>query len=126
MKILSARLVDTLIRVRTKEISLGLQQIRRQTLAPIPVVKRKRSREGRCWNSETYCVNNGFTPRSLIFVQRLAEKVIKQQVGQFRVFVVCLFDLAKKTASNDAASAPHKRNAAHVQIPSLFLGRFAQ
>ncbi len=49
MKELSPRLVDTLVGVRTEEVALRLQQVRRQASGAIAVVEGKRGGESRGW-----------------------------------------------------------------------------
>src|SRR5260221_14529065 len=65
-------------------------------------------------------------PGSLVIVQRLAEEIVEQQIGELRILIVRFLDLGEETAADDAAAAPHQGDSAEVQIPALLLRRFAQ
>ena len=58
-------------------------------------------------------------PGRLVAVQRLAEEVVEQQIGELRILVVGFLDLAEEAAADDAAAAPHQRDAAEVQVPAF-------
>src|SRR5262249_36105094 len=119
MEKLAARPVHALVGVSAEEVALRLQQIRRQTLGAVSVEERERRREGGRRHAVLDGLDDGAPPRGLIFIQSPAEEIVEQQIGQLRILVEGLFDLAEKAATDDAAAAPHQRDAAVVQVPSL-------
>ena len=119
---LAARLVHALVSVRAEEIALGLQQVGRQAPGAVAVVKRQRRAERRRGHAVLDRLNDGAPPGSLIVRSAgLAEEVIEQQIAQLRVLVVGFLDLAQEAAADDAAAAPHQRDAAEVEVPALSL-----
>src|SRR6266404_4127487 len=54
-------------------------------------------------------LNERASPRCLILVQQLAEKIVQQKIGELRILVVSLLDLSEEPAADDAAAAPHER-----------------
>ena len=45
---------------------------------------------------------------------------------QLWIFIVSGFDIAEESGADNAAAAPHQRDPAHVQMPSLFFRCFPQ
>src|ERR1035437_6576616 len=71
-------------------------------------------------------MNQRLPPRCLILIKHPGKEAVEQQILKRRIRVVRSLNLAQETAANDAAAAPHQRNAAHVQVPAIFLGRCLQ
>jgi hypothetical protein len=53
------------------------------------------------------------------------EKVVKKEVYEVVVLIERLFDVTKKSTSNDASSAPHESDTAHVKLPAKVMCRFS-
>src|SRR5665213_1802852 len=126
VEILAARFVHSLVRMCSEEVALRLQQIRRQTLRPIAIVERKRRRDRGSWNANLDRLNDRLAPTRLVLVQRTRKKVVQQQVCEIRFLVERSLDVAQENTADDASSAPHQRDSAHVQVPTLILLRRAQ
>ena len=56
----------------------------------------------------------------------LEKKSSSSRLARFGIFVEGGLDVAQEDAADDAAAAPHQRDAAHVQVPALVLLRGAQ
>ena len=93
---LAARLVDTLVGVRSEVIALRLQQIRGQPLCAIAIEKCQRRGEGRRRHAHLNRMSQRLTPRCLILVHRAEEEAVKQQIGKFRILVERVLDLAQE------------------------------
>src|SRR6266850_4346143 len=112
--------------MRAKKVSLRLQQVRRQSCRTVSVIKGQRRRERGRRYAILDRVDDTAPPGSLVVVQRLAEEIVEQQIGEPRILIVRLLDLAEEAAADDATAAPHQGDPAEVQIPALLLRCFAQ
>src|SRR5262245_56749000 len=79
MEELTAGLVDALVGMSAKEITLRLQQIRRKTCRAESVVERKGCRECRRRHAGLNRLNERAAPGILVTVQRLAEELVYQK-----------------------------------------------
>ena len=61
-------------------------------------------------------------PAWLTCVKSVPEKVVEEEVVQFRVFVVGCFDVAQENRSDDTTASPHQSDPPIVQGPSELLG----
>src|ERR1017187_2335993 len=123
---LAARLVHSLVGVCAEVVALRLKEVRRQTGCSISVVEAQRGGDSRRGYADLDGLHDRPAPAGLVFVQRAREKVVQQQVGERGVLVKRCLDVAEEARADDAAAAPHQRNAAHVQVPALVLLRGAQ
>ena len=65
-------------------------------------------------------------PGCLILVQRVGEELVEQQILSFGFLSKASLMLPRNTAADDAAAAPHQRDAAQVQVPALIFRGCAQ
>ena len=66
-------------------------------------------------------MDHSLPPRPPILVQRVRKKIIQQQVLQLRILIERRLDISQERTTNNAATTPHQRDAAHIQIPVLVL-----
>src|SRR5437763_13258621 len=123
---LSARPINTLIRVRAEVITLSLQQVGGKACRAVAVVKGKRGRERGRGNAVLDGADDGATPPFLIIIQQAAEEVVQKQIFEITVLIEGFLDFSEEPAANDTATAPHQRDAAKVQVPALLPGGLAQ
>src|SRR6266853_922155 len=100
---------------------IGAEQIRRKHGGAILVVERQRGAERRHRNAALHRGGHDVAPPFLATLDFAAEIIIEQQVHQLWIVVEGFLDLAEEPAANDAAAAPHQRDAAVVEVP-LVLG----
>src|SRR5229473_7527158 len=122
---LSTWLIDSLEGVRAEEISLSLQQVRRQAGRAVSVVEGKRRGESGRRHTILNPVDDAPPPGGLVIVQRLAEEFVEQEIRQLRILVVRFLDLPQEAAADDTAATPHQGYAAEVQVPLLLFRRLA-
>ena len=60
-------------------------------------------------------------PARLTFVKSVPEKVVEEEVVQFRFFVIGCFDVAQENRSDDTTASPHQSDPPIVQGPSELL-----
>src|SRR5437868_7803969 len=96
---LAARLIHALVRVRAEIIALGLKEVGRKPFAPVAVIKRQRSAEGRHRNSLFYSGRDCIAPGTVRAIESFAEKRIQHQVGKLGMFRERFLDLSKENAA---------------------------
>ena len=111
---LAARLVNALVGVRAKIIALRLQQIRWQVRTAVAVEKGQRGAERRNRDAAFDGGGNSRAPAFLAAFDFAAKIIVQQQVRELRIVVVGFLDFAEKARADDAAAAPHQRDAAVV------------
>ena len=126
VKVLTTRLVDALVGMRAKVIALRLQQVGGQPCRAITIEECERRGKRGCGNSQPDSMNNRFSPRGLIAVEGFGKKSSSSKFSRPRVLIEGFFDFAQESAADDASSAPHQRNSAHVEVPAVLLGRRSQ
>ena len=119
MEELATRLVEALVSVCAKIVALSLQQVGRQTFGTIAVVVSQRRTDGRHRNAKLDGGGHHTTPGILCLRDGTLEEGIQQQVVQPRVLLERVLDLAQECGADDAAAAPHQRDAAVIQIPAV-------
>lgn len=62
----------------------------------------------------------------LTLVDLVGEELIEKQVLEVGILVKGLLDVAQELAANDAAAAPHQRDAAVVELPVEAFGRLLE
>src|SRR6059058_4655879 len=102
MEELSPRLIHPLVRMRTEEVPLRLQEVRRQPLAAIAVIKGQRRRKRRHWHANLHRMDDRLPPRGLVLAQSLREKIIHEQILQLGIVIERLLDISQEHAANDA------------------------
>src|SRR5256886_9068959 len=116
----NAGLIDSFVRVRTEEIALRLQEVRRQPSRPITVEVSERC--GKCRNRDA--VFNGCCYRNAPVALRLfdgsREITIEQKVVERRIALISLDDSVEKFRANDAAAPPDGGDIAEVEVPFVF------
>ena len=105
-------------------VALGLQQVRRQPPAAVAVVVAERGGDRRRREPELDGHAHDAAPAGLGALDLAREERIEQQVRQLGVLVEGALDLAEEGGADDAAAAPHERDAAVVEVPPVrFRGR---
>lgn len=117
--------VQALVRVRSKVVSLSLQQVGRENSVSVSIKERQRRRDRRSRNSQKSALRNNVSPALRSLSHGLGEEGVKEQVLELGVLGVCGLDVAQEDRADNAASTPHKGNAGIVQVPAVLLGSLA-
>ena len=123
MEELAARPVHALVGVGAEVVALGLDQIGRQPLVTVAVVKGQGAGHGRDGDPRFHRPGDHPPPGPLRRFHLLPEIRVEQQVAQGRVPVEGFFDFAQKDGADDTPVAPQQGDAAVVQVPAVLLGR---
>lgn len=107
--------VGALVGVGSKIVTLGLGEVLGQAVAAVAVEVVERGAEGRNRDAQLGCGDQHFPPGILPVQNRLLELGSQQQVGQSRIFVKGMFDLAEEACSNDAAALPDPGTFAQIE-----------
>ncbi|KAH3659573.1 hypothetical protein OGATHE_005618 [Ogataea polymorpha] len=107
--------------MRSKVVSLGLQQVSWQLLGSVAVVEGQGGREGRRRNTGLDGNAERLSPSGLGLGNGLVEEWVEQQVLQVWVFSVGCSDLCQENRSDDASSSPHQSDGWEVELPVVFL-----
>lgn len=122
----NAFLISALIGVRTKVITLSLNQVSRQNRRTVAVVVGNCGRERRYRNTILHSIGHDITQRLLIVISDLFEVRRQQEVSNASVLRISIGDLLEELRTNDAASAENLSDLAVVQIPVVFIRSSAQ
>ena len=122
---LTARRVQPLIGMCAEVITLRLQKIRRQAIGGVAVKIAECCRHGRRGHAVLHSCRRDLAPRGDEFFHRLLEIRVEQEIRQLRILVIRFLDLAEKDRADDAAAAPHERDAAVVEVPVIGFRRRA-
>lgn len=117
----NAFLISTLIGVRTKVISLSLNQVSGQNRGTVAVVVGNCGRERRYRNTILHGISHDITQRLLIIISDLFEVRGQQQVSNASVLRISIGDLLQELCTNDAARAENLGDLSVVQIPVVFI-----
>src|SRR6516225_888664 len=117
LRVKDAGFIGALICMRTEEIALRLQEIRRETSRAIAVIIRQRGRKRRDRYAELDSCRNDEAPFRLRSFDGLGEIPIKEKILQCRITPICLNDSIEKFGADDTASAPDRGDVAQVQVP---------
>jgi len=102
----NAGLIDSFVRVRTEEIALRLQEVRRQPSRPITVEVSERC--GKCRNRDA--VFNGCCYRNAPIALRLfdgsREITVEQEIMERRVALISIEASAEEWRATDPAARP--------------------
>src|SRR6516162_3584923 len=104
----NAGLIGALICMRTEEIALRLQEIRRETSRAIAVIIRQRGRKRRDRYAELDSCRNDEAPFRLRSFDGLGEIPIKEKILQCRISPICLNDSIEKFGADDTAAPPDR------------------
>src|SRR6476660_9320886 len=96
-----AGFINPLVSVRTKEIALGLQEIRWKASRAITVVIRQRGRKRGHRYAELDSGRDNEPPFRLRFFYGASEISVEQKILQRRITFICLNDSIEKPGSND-------------------------
>ncbi len=118
--------INALISMRTKIVTLSLDQVRRQNSGTVAVIIGNRSGEGRNRDTVLYCISNDITQRLLVVIGNLLEVRSQQQVSDLRIFGISISYFLQELRTDDAASTENLRDFAVVQIPVVLFRRCAQ
>lgn len=113
--------ISTLIGVRTKVITLSLNQVSWQNCRTVAVVVGNCGRERRYRNTILYGIRHHIPQRLLIVISDLFEVWRQQEVSNASVLRISISDLLQELRTNDAASAENLSDLAVVQIPVIFI-----
>jgi len=112
-----AGLIDALIRMRTKEIALPLQEIRWKARRAITVEIRQRGRKRGDRYTELDSCRNDEAPFRLRSFDGPGEIPVEEKILQRRITPICLNDSIEKFGANDTAAPPDRGDVAQVQVP---------
>jgi hypothetical protein len=113
--------ISTLIGMRTKIITLRLNQVSRQNCGTIAIVVSDGSRERRNRNTILHSICNDIAQRLLIIISDLLEVRRQQQVSNASILLIGISDLLQELSTNDAAGTEDFSDLAVVQIPVVFI-----
>ena len=99
-------LVESLVGMSAKVITLCLQQVSGQSFSPISIVVGQGRCKGRNWNAEFDGFDNHAAPGCLGSMNRIAEIRSQQEIFKVGIGIERFFDAVKKTCSNDASASP--------------------
>lgn len=119
-------LVGTLIGVRTKVITLSLNQVSWQNCGTVAVVVGNCGRERRYRNTILHGIRHNITQRLLIVISDLFEVRRQQEVSNASVLRISIGDLLQELRTNDTASAENLSDLAVVKIPVVFIRSSSQ
>ena len=118
--------ISTLISVRTKVITLSLNQVSGQNCRTVAVIVGNCRRERRYRNTILYGIRHDITQRLLIVISDLFEVRRQQEVSNASVLRISIGDLLQELRTNDTASAENLSDFAVVKIPVVFIGSSTQ
>ncbi len=118
--------IGTFIGMRTKVITLSLDQVSWQNCGTITIVVGNRGRERRYRNTILHGISHHITQRLLIVISDLFEVRRQQEVSNASVLRISISDLLQELRTNDAASAENLSDLAVVQIPVVFIRSSSQ
>ena len=113
--------IGAFVSMRTKVVTLCLNQVGRQNGRAVAVVVGYCSREGRNRDPVLDSVGNHVTQRLLIFIRNLLEVRCQQQVGDTGVFSIGIGDFLQELRTNDATRAEDLRDFTVVQVPVVLV-----
>jgi hypothetical protein len=120
-----AGVVEALVGVCAKVVALGLEEVGREALRAVAVIERQRSAKCGDWDAEEGCLRDNDAPRVLAALDGLGKEVVEEQVGQLRVLLEGIADVAQEAAADDAAATSHEGNGREVELPAKLLRRLA-
>merc|ERR1712183_129515 len=103
-------------RVRTKVVTLRLEQRGRQRLGAHAVIKGNSAREGRRGHTPQYGLGNDAAPAIFGLADGIREEVVEQQVLEIWVLAEGIRNVLQKYRANNAAATPHEGNGWVVQL----------
>ena len=109
-----AGLIGALICMRTEEVALRLQEIRREASRAITVVIRQRGRKRRDRYAELDSCRDDETPFRLRSFDGSGEILVEKKILQRRITLIRLNDPVQKFRANDAAATPNRSDVAQV------------
>lgn len=118
--------ISTLIGVRTKVITLSLNQVSWQNCGTVAVVVGNCGRERRYRNTILHGISHDITQRLLIVISDLFEVRRQQEVSNASVLRISIGDLLQELRTNYTASAENLSDFAVVKIPVVFIGSSTQ
>ena len=118
---LAAWLIEALVGVSTKVVTLSLKKVGWETSTPVTVIEGEGCGEGRHWHALLDTESEGLTPASLALGNLCLEEVVKEEVLEARVLGVGILDVSEEAGTNNTATTPHERHATKVQVPTLLL-----
>src|SRR5262249_29494569 len=113
----NAGFINALVRMRTKEIALRLQEIRWKTGGAITVEIRQRGRKRGDWNAEFDSCRNDEAPFRLRSFDGSREILVEEKILQLRVASIRLNDSIEEFSADDTTPAPNRGDVAQVQVP---------
>ena len=113
--------IGAFVSMRTKVVTLCLNQVSRQNGRTVAVVVGDCSREGRNRDTVLNSVGNHVTQRLLVFVRNFLEVRCQQQVGDTGVFSIGIGDFLQELRTNDATRTEDLRDFTLVQIPVVLV-----
>lgn len=113
--------IGTFIGMRTKVITLSLDQVSRQNCRTVAVVVGNCGGKRRYRDTILHGIGHHITQRLLIVISDLLEVWRQQEVSNASVLRISIGDLLQELRTNDAASAENLSDLTVVQIPVVFI-----
>ncbi len=117
----NAFLICTLIGMRTKVITLSLNQVSWQNRGTVAVVVSNCGRERRYRYTILHSIGHHITQRLLIVISDLFEVWRQQEVSNASILCISIGDLLQELCTNDAARAENLGDLTIVQIPVVLI-----
>ena len=119
---LAARRVQPLVGVRAEVVALSLEKIGRKPSATVAVIVFEGGAEGRCRHAVHDGLSEHIPPALLGLGELVAEIRVEKDVGDVRILVESLLNLAEEDTADDASASPHEGDSTVVEIPPVLLG----
>ena len=97
---------------------LRLEDVRGDDLAAVAVEEREGGGEGGGGDAPENGLRNDAAPAGLRLVRGLVEEVVEEERLEVRRLLVRGGDVTEEDGLDDAAAAPHARNAGVVEVPA--------
>lgn len=120
-KLFAGKLVKDLEGVGAKVVTLGLEQVSRQTSTAVTIVKGQSRGKGRGGDTPFGSSGHDVSPAVLGLVDGLVEEGVEEQILEVGVLTVSLGDLTQEDRADNAATSPHEGNASIVESPAVLL-----
>jgi hypothetical protein len=114
--------IQALVGVGTKVISLGLEQVGGQDLGAVSIKEGQSRGQGRGRDAGESSLGDDVSPTLGGLGNGLGEEGIKQQVLELGVLGVGSLDITQEDGTDNATTAPHQCNTSIVQVPAVLLG----
>src|SRR5262245_25704682 len=125
VQVTSLRMIDPLICMRAKIITLCLSQILRKSRGAVAVKVRKARAHRGDWYADTNCSLYSHSPIRLRRLHPAVKLFVEKQVWQIRPTIVCVHYRIQEPSANYTSTLPYPRHLAEINSPFVFFGSSA-